>query len=73
MKARLTSLTDVEGLDLEADLITDMVSDPAEVDELRAIYKARRAELVGGDAPAAQQETKPAARTAARRSGMSVE
>lgn len=67
LKHRLGTLTDIDVLDAEADLITEVTSDPDEVVLLRSIYKSRRTEL---------SDPKPAAATATarpKRQGMSIE
>lgn len=48
LKHRLSSLSDVDMLDAEASLIGDMIEEIPQQDELRAIYKARREELING-------------------------
>lgn len=67
LKRRLETLADLDMLDVEADLITDVTNDPDEQDLLSAIYKQRREELSNP-----QPQAMPKNRTAARR-GMSIE
>lgn len=45
LKNRLRTLTDVDMLDAEADLINDIGASPADIEDLREIYQARRHEL----------------------------
>lgn len=86
LKLRLATLTDVDILDIEADLINGITTDPSEQAALRNTYRARRATLTSaadGFQPAAndaqarhdeQPQDTPAARAPVRRrQGMSID
>lgn len=70
LKKRLETLTDIDMLDTEADLIGDVCDTTEQEDILRAIYKDRREEMTAAQIAAT---TKPAARPAARRGGMIID
>jgi recombination protein RecT len=71
LKHRLSTLTDPDMLDIEADLINDVTDDPGVRADLRNTYNARRAALT--EAQQSTQQQAPAARPARQRGGMQVE
>lgn len=72
LKHRFLTLTDVDMLDAEADLINDTTTDPGERADLTNAYTARRAALIEAQAPATVTETKAPA-TRRQRTGMSID